>query len=56
MSKISKISMISKISRGLGGSLNRPLAARAKDPGFNSPIAQHIQRLIYRVFTFGAVG
>ena len=29
----------------------RPLAARAKGPGFDSPIAQHVQRLISRAFT-----
>ena len=34
----------------------RPLAARAKGPGFHSLIAQHVQRLIYRAFTYGMVG
>ena len=41
---------------GLGGPAVRPLAARAKGPGFYSSIAQHIQRLISRAFTYGAVG
>ena len=27
-----------------------PLAARAKGPGFDSPIAQHVLRLISRAF------
>ena len=34
----------------------RPLAARAKGLGFDSPIAQHVQRLISQAFTYGAVG
>ena len=41
---------------GLGGPVVRPLAAHAKGPGFDSPIAQHIQRLISLAFTYGAVG
>ena len=43
---------------GLGGPVVRPLAARAKCPGFDSPITQHVQRLISRPFTYsyGAVG
>ena len=28
----------------------RPLAARAKGPGFDSPIAQDVQRLISRAY------
>ena len=43
--------------RGLGGPVVRTLAARAKGPGFDSSIIQHVQRLISRVFTYGgAVG
>ena len=34
----------------------RLLAAHVKDLGFNSPVAQHIQRLISHAFTYGAVG
>ena len=34
----------------------RLLAARAQCPGFDSPIAQHVQRLITRAFTYAAVG
>ena len=34
----------------------RPLAARAKGPGFDSPIAQYVRRLIFfRAFTHGAI-
>ena len=40
----------------LDGPVVRPLAARAKDPGFDFPIAQHVQRLISRAFMYGAVG
>ena len=40
------------IFRGLGGSVVGPLADRAKDPGFDSPIAQI---LISRALTYGAV-
>ena len=34
----------------------RPLAAREKGPGFDYPIARHVQRFISRAFTYGAVG
>ena len=34
----------------------RPLATRAKGPGFDSPITQHVQRLISRAFMFGSDG
>ena len=40
----------------ISGPVVRPRAARAKDPGFDSPIAQHVQRFISRDFTYGAVG
>ena len=40
----------------LGGPVVRPLAARAKGPEFDSPIAQHVQGLISQAFTYGAVG
>ena len=32
------------------------LAAHASSSGFDSPIAKHVQRLISRAFTYGAVG
>ena len=41
--------------QGLGGPVVRPLAAHAKGLGFDSPIAQHVQRLISRAFMYGAV-
>ena len=40
---------------GLSSAVVRPPSAGAKGPGFDSPVAQHVQRLIYRVFTYGAV-
>ena len=43
------------IARGLGGPVVRPLAARAEGPRFDSPIAQHVQRLFFLAFTYGAV-
>ena len=39
----------------LDGPVVRPLAVRAKGPGFNSPIAQHVQILIFSAVTYGAV-
>ena len=42
--------------QGLGRPVIRPLAAGAKAPGFDFTIAQHVQILISRVFTYGAVG
>ena len=42
--------------RGLGGPVVRPLTVHAKGPGFDSPIAQHVQRLIFRAFTYSTVG
>ena len=44
------------IYRGLGGPVVTPLAARAKGPGFDSPIAQYVQRLISQIFRYSAVG
>ena len=44
------------ICRGLGRPVVRPLAARAKGPGFDYPNAQHVQRFISRACTYGAVG
>ena len=44
------------VDGGLGGPVVRPLAAGAKVPGFESPIAQHVQRLISWAFMYGAVG
>ena len=54
---LSRTYRASCLNRGLdlGGQLVRPLTARAKDPGFGSPISQHVQRLISRAFTYGAV-
>ena len=43
-------------SWGLGGTVVKPPAATAKGLRFESPIAQHVQRLISRAFTYGAVG
>ena len=40
----------------LGGPVVRPLAAHAKGLKFDSPITQHVQRLISRAFTYGSVG
>ena len=37
--------------RGLGGPVVRLIAAHANGPGFDSQVAQHVQRLISRVFT-----
>ena len=34
----------------------RPLAARAKGPGFDSSIVQHVRRLSSRAVTYRAVG
>ena len=34
----------------------KSLDARAKSMGFDSPITQHVQRLISRAFMYGAVG
>ena len=34
----------------------RPQAAGAKGPGFDSPIAQHHQRLTPQAFTYGEIG
>ena len=39
----------------MGGLLVKPLAARAKGPEFDSPIVQHVQRLISPSFTYSAV-
>ena len=43
-------------SHVMGGPVVKPLAARAKGPGFDSRIAQHFRRLLSRAFTYGAVG
>ena len=40
----------------LGGPVVRPLATRAKGLVFDSLTTQHIQRLISRALTYGAVG
>ena len=40
---------------GLDGQVVRPLAARAKGPGFDSPFSQHVPRLISQAFTYSAV-
>ena len=40
----------------MGGPVVKPLATRAMGPGFDSPITQHVQRLISRAFTYGSVG
>ena len=34
----------------------RPMVASAKGPGLDSPITQHVQRVISRALTYGAVG
>ena len=44
------------VTRGLGGAVVMPLVVRAKDPGYDTTIAQHLQRLISRAFTYGVVG
>ena len=38
------------------GVLGKYLSAHAKGPGFDTPIAQHVQILISRAFTYSAVG
>ena len=42
--------------RGLGGPVVRPLVARAKSSGFDSPIAQYVQILTSWAFTYGTDG
>ena len=42
--------------RGPSSSVVRSLAAGAKGSGFNSPVAQHVQRLVSQASSYGAVG